>query len=198
MATRNLLLILAFVVSGFLSNAQSLFDSLLNRAGMTFEEPRGLKEIEPVENKQMEWEKAYKHPRKKFEVRYAIRPMDEQLKTYEASKNGSKTTLVDPNSYAPSLMQVTLLNISGRMPDPNVFGSEAVKNEFNADWGASGTVPIGDWGNGYKYCLMVLLHKNDLGQGYTFYLGDDLELIYKEMKNIFHNLKFDPQVITKK
>ncbi|HLP10394.1 MAG TPA: hypothetical protein VK177_00580 [Flavobacteriales bacterium] len=165
---------------------------------MTFEEPKGYKEVKPVDNAQMDWEKSYKHPRKKFEVRYAVRPMDEELKTYEASKNNSTASMVDPNTCAPSLMQVTLLNISGRMPDPNVFGSEAVKTEFNADWGASGAVPVGTWAQGYKYCLMVLLHKNDYGQGYVFYLGDDLETIHKEMKSIFHNLKFDPQVMTRK
>jgi hypothetical protein len=49
------------------------FQELLDSAKMVFTPPAGYIETEPVYNKQMNYEKAYKHPTERFEIRYAIR-----------------------------------------------------------------------------------------------------------------------------
>ena len=121
----------------------------------------------------MNYEKAFKHPEKKFEVRYAIRMMKE-------------------NNMPEAILKMTTLNISGgKLPQHTIFPTEAVKKEFNADWGATVNTLVGEeFGQDYKYCLLVYIHKNGFGDAYTFYLADDTDLLQEEMLPIFRNFKF--------
>lgn len=148
------------------------FESLLDSTNMTFEIPEGLIEIDPIENRQMNYEKAYKHPTERFEVRYAIRRHD--MGIYK------------------SIFEMTVLNISGgQLPEYTPFGSQAVKSEFGADAGATVMVQVGEeFGQDYKYCLLVYIFKQGLGDAYMFYLADDNTVISKHMDAIFHALRF--------
>jgi hypothetical protein len=170
------------------------FLQLLERASMKFDEPTGYKRINPIENNQMNYEIAYKHPTKRFEVRYAIRPMDNLLKEHqirEKSKNKGDIN-IHPNKWYKSVFEATILNISGgQLPEYSIFDKEAVKREFNADWGATVGVTLEkEFGQGYKYCLVVFIHKDNLGDAFVFYLYDNKDLISEEMMPVFHNLKF--------
>ncbi|MCB0396971.1 MAG: hypothetical protein KDD36_09975 [Flavobacteriales bacterium] len=166
----------------------------MKRAGMVFTPPDGLKPVSPIANDQMNWEAAYRHPRKKFEVRYAIRPMDHQLEEYETAEQNKKEGDVNihPNKWFRQVFEMTVLNVSGgQLPDYAIFSSDAVKKEFNGDWGATVTIPPkGDFAGGYKFCLFVFIHKDDKGDGYVFYMADDKDLLLESMKPIFHSLKF--------
>lgn len=151
------------------------FESLLDSNNMVFEIPEGLIEIDPIENRQMNYEKAYKHPTERFEVRYAIR--SHEMGIYKA------------------LFEMTVLNISGgQLPEYTPFGSAAVKSEFGADAGATVMVEVGEeFGQDYTYCLFVYIHKTGVGDGYMFYLADDNKIISEHMDPIFHALRFQPQ-----
>lgn len=148
------------------------FKNLLDSNNMTFEVPKDYIEIEPIENRQMNYEKAYKHPTERFEVRYAIRNQN--------------------FGFYKQIFEMTVLNISGgQLPEYTPFGTEAVKNEFGADAGATVMVKVGkEFGQDYKYCLLVYIHKNGMGDGYIFYLADDKKTINDLMMPIFHALKF--------
>jgi hypothetical protein len=113
------------------------FEDLLEWNKMEFIVPEGLIETLPLENMQMNYEKAYKHPTKRFEVRYAIRNHD--------------------TGFYKQIFEMTVLNISGgQLPEYSQFGTEAVKEEFNADAGATVMVEVGsEFGQDYKYCLFV-------------------------------------------
>ena len=101
------------------------FESLLDSNNMVFEIPEGFIEIDPIENRQMNYEKAYKHPTERFEVRYAIRRHEK--------------------GFYKSLFEMTVLNISGgQLPEYTPFGSQAVKSEFGADAGATVLVLVGE------------------------------------------------------
>ena len=186
-----LLLLCSFTIS---SGLPQEFKKLLKRAKMSFTPPDGYSETAPIKNKQMNWELAYKHPEKKFEVRYAIRPMDVLLKEHKEKEAHKKEMEINihPNNWYRSVFEMTVLNISGGLlPDYNAFPSKAVKKEFNADWGATAYLPVGEeFGQGYKYCLFIFIHKDDLGDGYVFFMGDDSETILQEAKSVFHCLKF--------
>lgn len=148
------------------------FQSLLDLNEMTFIEPAGFIEVDTIGNRQMNYEKAFKHPSENFEVRYAIRHHE--------------------YGFYKQILSVTLLNISGgQLPECNYFGTEAVKSEFGADAGATAMVRVGEeFGQDYKYCLLVYIHKKGIGDGYIFYLADDHEIIPDLMLPIFHSLKF--------
>lgn len=148
------------------------FEALLDSCKMEFTVPSGFKEVPVIENMQMNYEKAYKHPTKNFEVRYALRRTNFNL--------------------PESMIMVTVLNISGgQMPGYNMFGTEAVQKEFNADSGGAASCTLGpEFGQDYKYCLLVYIHKNGVGDGYIFYLANENEMIPDLMEPIFHALKF--------
>lgn len=148
------------------------FESLLDSTNMIFEPPKDFIETEPIENRQMNYEKAYKHLTERFEVRYAIR--------------NNKLNI------PKQIFEMTVLNISGgQLPEYTPFGEGAVKKEFGADAGATVMVNVGkEFGQDYKYCLLVFIHKNNIGDGYIFYLADDNKIITDLMMPIFHALTF--------
>lgn len=171
------------------------FTRLLDRGKMSFLRPDGLVEVPTIENEQMNYEYALKYPDKNFEVRYAIRPLDILLKEYQKSLKKKKEgeTILHPNKYYSPSLQATVLNISGgQLPDISQFDKEAVKNEFNADWGATTFVTVGEeFGQAYKYCVVVAIHKDDIGDAYIFFLSDTKVDFDKNMQTAFHSLRFD-------
>ena len=177
------------------NNLPELFTAQLTRAQMTFTLPEGYTEVPLVKNSQMNYEFALKYPGKNFEVRYAIRPMDTLLLQFAASEKSKKPgdVNISPNKLYGALYQATVLNIAGTgvLPQISAFDKTAVKNEFNADWGATSVcVPGGAFGKGYKYCLAIAIHKDNIGDAYCFYLGDNQQDMQSLIEPIFHALKF--------
>jgi len=170
------------------------FSKLLDRGKMTFTKPDGLTEVPTIENEQMNYEYALKYTDKNFEVRYAIRPLDIIMKEYQESIKNKKEgeSILHPNKYCSPSLQATVLNISGgQLPNISQFDNEAVKNEFNADWGATTFVAVGEeFGQSYKYCVVVAIHKDDIGDAYIFFLSDTKVDFDKNMQTAFHSLRF--------
>ncbi|NEQ49137.1 MAG: hypothetical protein F6K11_03255 [Leptolyngbya sp. SIO3F4] len=154
------------------STSLPTFEETLEAMQMTFQPPDGFVEVEPIPNRQMNYEKAYQLPNERFEVRYALRQHN--------------------FAFYKQIFEMTALNISGgRLPEYNGFDPDAVRQEFGADAGATVMVPLGEeFGQDYAYCLLVYLHKTGTGDGYIFYLADDPERIPDWMDPIFHNLRF--------
>jgi len=183
------------ILTSFTSDSlPKTFTDLLDRASLTFQKPVGLEETKIIENRQMNYEYAIKYPKKRFEVRYAIRPLDNLIHDYEEKeKNKNPGDInIHPNKLYSSLLQVTALNISGgQLPEIIVFDKEAVKQEFNADWGATTFVEVGkEFGQKYKYCMIVAIHKDNIADAYFFYLADSKDDFDKLMDPAFHSLKF--------
>lgn len=171
------------------------FTKLLDRGKMTFSKPNGFIEVPTIENDQMNYEYALKYPDKNFEVRYAIRPLDIAMKEYKKSiKNKKEGELIlHPNKYYSPSLQATVLNISGgQLPTITQFDKHAVKNEFNADWGATTFVTVGEeFGQSYKYSVVVAIHKDDIADAYIFFLSDTKVDFDKNMQTAFHSLRFN-------
>ena len=171
------------------------FTDLLSRADMIFESPDSLVSTRIFANRQMTYEYAIKYPDKNFELRYAVRPSDNLWKDYEqAEKNKKKGDVnLSPDSIYISAFQTIILNISdGQLPKITEFEKDAVKNEFNADWG--GTValhPGKKFGQEYKYCMVVALHKSRKGDAYIFYLANTTEGFNELVAPAFHALRFN-------
>jgi hypothetical protein len=189
-----------FIILLFSFRSDSLpkeFSSLLARAKLIFTATEGMTATKCIENEQMNYEYALKYNDKNFEVRYAIRPMDSLLAQYDrGKKNGD--LVIHPNKLGISLFEATLLNIgiggenSGELPKYSFFDSAAVKSEFNADWGATAFVNIGKQfgGKKYKYCMVIFIHKDFVGDAYFFYVSDKKEGMSDLMEKPFHSLRF--------
>lgn len=187
--------LLLLVLTSFTSdNLPKTFSDLLDRANLTFQNPTEFIETYIIDNQQMNYEYAIKHPKNKFEVRYAIRPLDNLLRDYEEKEKNKKPGDINihPNKLYSSLLQVTTLNISGgQLPEVTVFDKQAVKQEFNADWGATTFVEVGkEFGQDYKYCMIVAIHKDNFADAYFFYLSDTKDGFDELMNPAFHSLKF--------
>ena len=170
------------------------FSELLTRSDLIFTQPENFTSVEIVDQNNMQYEYALKHNSKNFEVRYAIRPLDELLKTYEKKEKNKKEGDINihPNKLYKTLLQSTTMNISGGyLPEMVVFDSLAVRQEFNADWGATTYVEVGNaFGANYKYCITVAIHKNNVADAYLFFLSDNTENFDDVMLTAFHSLKF--------
>ncbi|WP_027004042.1 hypothetical protein [Hugenholtzia roseola] len=187
--------ILLLMLASFAPNKlPKKFTGLLDNAGLTFESPVGFKPTKIIENKQMNYEYAIKHKKENFEVRFAIRPLEGLLRNYrEREKNKKQGEInINPNTIYASLLEVTALNISGGQTTEIVeFDTQAVKAEFNADWGATTLVKLEEeFGQSYQYCLIVAIHKDDLGDAYCFFLANSLEQIKELSQPAFYSLKF--------
>ncbi|HTE01518.1 MAG TPA: hypothetical protein VK668_19660 [Mucilaginibacter sp.] len=171
------------------------FTDLLTRSQMTFTSPEEYTEVPFVKNGQMNYEYALKNHTKTFEVRYTVRPLDSLLKKFETMEKNKQPGDVNlsPNKfYYPAFIAI-MTNIAGGKPMGriNEFDKTSVKNEFNADWGAINICePVGEFGKGYKFCVGVALHKDNIGDAYYFYLTDNREDFQTLMPTIFHVLKF--------
>lgn len=188
-------MLLFFMLSSFSSDhLPKAFRNMLEEGNLTFERPPGMEETGIIENRQMNYEFALKYPDRNFEVRYAIRPLNKLVKEYDAwEKNkGPADIQIHPNKLYASLLQVTTLNISGgQLPEVIEFDAQAVKEEFNADWGATTFVEVGEeFGQLYTYCMIVAIHKDNFADAYFFYLSDSKEQFGELMNPAFHSLKF--------
>lgn len=186
--------IFALILTSFSSNKLPLnFTDQLERGGLVFQMPENFKEVPIIQNRHMNYEYAIKHKKKNFEVRFAIRPLDHLLEDYNQKEQNKKSGDINihPNQLFKSLMQVTLLNISGQLPEIEEFGKEAVKKEFNADWGAVTFVEVRkEFGQKYKYCMIVALHKENVADAYIFFLSDKSKGFEELMNLAFYSLKF--------
>lgn len=196
----RILILLSFTIALLFvstsTNAQStLYNNLLQRSTLTFLQPEGFDTIPVIQNSAMEYEFAIKHRTKNFEVRYAIRPLDTLLQEYtEKEKNKQPGDInLNPNNLYATLLKATTLNISnGYLPEMVVFDKTAVKEEFNADWGGTTYVEVGkEFGMGYKFCMIVAIHKDNIADAYLFFLSDNAENFNDIMLDAFHSLKFN-------
>lgn len=170
----------------------------VKRRGGEFTLPEGYVEVPVQKNRDMSYEFAIRHPTQKFEVRYAVRPISqESVKEYRewaAKKDKGGKFLTDPNVRFRGLFQAILSNITqrtGAATKTQPFPEKAVKEEFAADSGAVAVSNMkSQFGSGYKQCLMVGIHKNDVGDIFIFYLYDNPDDAMPLEKEIFHALKF--------
>ena len=194
---KSFLLISALGLFSTFVNGQNLadFKSFLAECGMYIEIPSGFIESEIVENDDMNYEYALKYPDKDFVIRYAIRPITYKVYANEDVKNELEEQKGFRNSQYEIIFKTVMLNLTGgKEYNYSVFDTEAVRSEFNADWGATTFVdlnPDGEFGNGFKYCMMITIHKHDIADAYYFYLANTKDQFMDNVDPLFHSLKFE-------
>ncbi len=189
-----LLFISVFTAYSAENNQKKSFADLLTESKMVFQMPGGLVETKTIDNDQMNYEFSVKYPDKKFEVRYAIRPLVEMIVQYKVNEVNKKpgVTLIDPNKLYLASFQAIAMNISGgQFKNSQEFDRNSVKNEFNADWGSVTLVETGKtFGQEYKYCLMLAIHKDDCADAYIFFLSESKDDLMALAQPAFYSLKF--------
>ena len=195
MKMRLISLIIAMIMlnlNGFGQNLKE-FKSILDDCGMNVNIPKGFVESKIIENNDMSYEYAIKYPDKDFELRYSIRPIRYKKYANDTVKNEMEGQRAFRNSSYGIILKTVILNITGGIEyDVQAFDKAAVKSEFNADWGATTFVELkSEFGKGFKYCMIVTIHKDDVADAYYFYLANSKDKFSENMDPLFHTLRFD-------
>jgi hypothetical protein len=192
---------LLFIFTSILcfSCASNNFLKLCNNSDMTYSIPEGFNPVEVKQNPDLLYQYAVKHKNKKLEIRYSIFPLKKDVEAYNEyliNKNNNakkKIILIDPNMDHELLAITAVINISRseNTKGINEFKPDAVKHDFNADWGTSYYIENNsDYGKDYKYSMVVALHKKNIANAFIVYLFDNDKEISNEMLSSFYNLKF--------
>jgi hypothetical protein len=172
----------------------ALFTNRLARAQIVFTQPDKYASTPIRKNTQMHYEYALKHADRNFEVRYAVIPLDSVIIQFDSlKKDKNQGVFLEPNKLYTGAFFAIMSNISNRIRQSKIdaYPSDAARNEFNADWATFGLCEVdGEFGKGYKYCMAVAIHKDNLGDAYYFYLTDDKSDFQNLLPPIFYAMKF--------
>lgn len=165
------------------------FYKLLKLTDMKFTMPADFQSVEVDIEKceDVNYCHALKHRTKKLEVRYVIIPYRPAVKTEKKVMVGSDLTYRISSSTIIS-------NIAG--DDSNIlktveFKPEDVKDDFNADWGASTVMNTeSKFGEGYKLVVVTSLYRSKKGEAYIIFLFDNYRDIMKEYNDAFYSLMY--------
>ncbi|WP_162817968.1 hypothetical protein U0035_16895 [Niabella yanshanensis] len=201
---QTLTAILFLLISSVASGQNPRFHSVVEEGLLSFKMPENFDTVPVNPNRDMNYDLAIKSKTDSFEIRYAIRPLRKRIEHFEKmaadTSNGRKVfAQAHPNKSYQTVFVTVLHNTSLQpqaattpaIPRFGAFKPEAVKNEFNADWGAtSGYAPRTTFDSNYKNCMTVTLHKDDAADVYIFYLFNDKETMMRLMPSTFHAMKF--------
>ena len=192
-------LMLLFVSTFCFSDELSTFQQICEKTDMTFTIPDGFMPVKVKKNPDVLYQYAVKHKSKKVEIRYSIFSLKDEVKEYNEylkhknDKANIKMVLTDPNKGYELFAATVVMNISQSENTKGIteFKPEAVKHDFNADWGTSFYIENNsEYGKGYKYSCVVAIHKHNIANAFIVYLFDDGKEIKDEMLSSFYNLKY--------
>lgn len=170
------------------------FYKLIDTLGLNFIPPSGYTPTVVKENGDLYYCFAMKNDTADFEVRYSIWSLKEDVEAYKKNKadTNSKTVMINPNVFYSGRSQANVMNMTGgqstRITD---FPKAAVKKEFNADIGGSSFFEFNcEFGKGYKYGQMIILHKDDVADVIITYLSNNRDTHPDLMMGPFHSLIF--------
>ncbi|MFH1052534.1 MAG: hypothetical protein V1779_16570 [bacterium] len=194
---------------------------LLERANLILILPKEYNMVPIIKNKQVRYDLAYRLENG-IEIRYSIWPYDSLLEEYNAYlerkakgikpvdpvKGEFEELKVNPNEIYKNFFLSFIFNVSEKndtsyeitfnkmVRQVMEFPTDAVKEEFNADYGAHTWCKLNkEFGKEYKECQIFMIHKKDCGMVICFRLFKDknhVERLKKDKINSdnFNNIQF--------
>ena len=162
------------------------FSNLLAENKLLFSIPNGFTTIKVKENYNVFYQYAISDTNSNFEIRFFIKSLKNLLKD---------TVTFNPNNFSYNFLGSMALNASGNIlpdiPQIDLFSKEAVKNEFNANWGGTTAFnPKTEFGKGFSFCALNCLRLDNVCEVYIFYMFDDLPNQRHLMQDGFYVMKF--------
>jgi hypothetical protein len=211
---KTLRFLLALICLATMTNAQAVdsteikFKKVLAEGGMTFTMPGGSVAVPILKNMQMHYEYAIKYPNKAIEIRYSVAPYSNLRNALiKFQKAGDTTEAFNKKLDQMSKINVLAIaqNVGGTGHDTTIrfrsYPTEALKKDFNANWGGAAFINVKNtsFATDYKFCMMVFLHKDNAGDAYIMYLGDNARELSDLVKDTvvpvggFNALRFKDQ-----
>lgn len=193
---KKTLVLLIFNIFNLQAFCQNLtveaFQKQIAESGLQFKMPEGYKIKEVKENRDLQYSFAIINTEGTMEVRYSIFPLKQMMIDYEKSKTDPNVIMINPNNIHVGLMQANGLNMTnGKMVDIGDFPTNAVKKEFNADYGGNAFFEFNcEFGKGYKYGHFVCLHKDNIADVIITFMSNDRYTHSDLMEIPFHALTF--------
>ena len=169
----------------------SEFKAMIDSAGLSFTMPEGYNETVVRKNGDLNYDFAIKNTKEDFEVRYSVWSLKPEMEEYRKCKlDSAHCLMINPNVIYSGRAQANLLNMTaGESMKIASFPPTAVKKEFNADNGGSAFFEFKcEFGKGYKYGQMIVLHKDNVADVIITYLSNDREKHPDLMMVAFHSL----------
>lgn len=176
------------------------FSQLLNKSGMTFKEPKGSVKAAIVKNKATTYQYAVKYPERNLEIRYLITPSTGNVTKPAAGPKNNKPAAPINDPFDTFCMELaTKVGGGAKNPEIQIGGFEPAqaKKEFGADKATFWMIPIKNnlFGTEYKFCNMVVMHKENGANAFVFYLANSLQDImtaFKEIgpNNVYYSLRY--------
>jgi hypothetical protein len=169
------------------------FNAMIDSIGLSFTMPPDYKETIVKENHDLFYNFAIKNTKEDFEVRYSVWSLKPTIEEYKKCKlDSAHCTMIDPNKiYSGRAMSNVLNMTAGATMDVGTFPPSAVKKEFNGDNGGSAFFEFKcEFGKGYKYGQMIVLHKDNVADVIITYLSNNKEKHPELMMVPFHSLVF--------
>ena len=158
------------------ASSQERFADLLLKDSLSFALPRDFVPVAVVTNPDVRYQFAMKSQVAKAEVRYAIFPV------------------MQSPSLSATWLETICVNLSGGNGcNTRQFPPQAVKTEFGADAGWTTVTHLhSEFGRGYTYCMINLIHKDHVAEVAIFFLFDDVKVLQPLLVEdaVFHALRF--------
>lgn len=169
------------------------FQAMIDSVGLSFTMPPDYKVTAIKENHDLGYDFAIKNTKADFEVRYSIWSLKPTLEEYRKCKlDSAHCMMIDPNKiYSGRAMSNVANMTAGASMEFGPFPPAAVKKEFNGDKGGSAFFEFKcEFGKGYKYGQMVVLHKDNVADVIITYMSNDKTKHPDLMMVPFHSLVF--------
>lgn len=189
----RLIFFFLFTTSAFAYSQTSRLDSLLARCQATYVQPEQLEIVEREYMHKIPHDICLREKDKgAFEVRLFFQPLDSTIAWYDRSlAKNPEAVLMKPNDFCKSMMMLAVLNASGnKQMNFDVVTQSPIKKLYNADWMATALVEVPYESIGFKFCRIICIHKDDVGEIYIYYLTNKTKLMQQVDIAMFGAVKF--------
>ncbi|ABZ92682.1 Hypothetical lipoprotein [Leptospira biflexa serovar Patoc strain 'Patoc 1 (Ames)'] len=181
----------------YLNQNKENFTSLLNSNSMEIQNliPKQYEMVSVKKDGPFPYNYALKNQSNGVEIRYFIKSYKEKWEHYqEFIKNNPNAVLVKPSDegYVQDFI-LNLMNLAGENPkiQSNPLPEKVLANTFNANWGSNSLFEFDPKLKfNYKYCNLIVLHKNEMADAYIYFLGNDYRLVLEQSSEHFENVRF--------
>ena len=197
--------ILPFIIVGISISCpvfgQSVFKqfvAVLDKAGMNFIKPVGMKETPLIRNDELDYQYAIKDSANNLEIRYLVYPLQDMVRKYNANQPDSGMPNIDPNFMHTNLLIVYSLKLQGKdftnigsFPEVKELPHATCEKEFNADWGGEINLqPCDEFAQKYKYCTLLEIHKDNIADAFIIFLYNRNDAPEDLLAPVLTTLKF--------
>ncbi len=164
------------------------FLSLIDDAGLVYEELPGYEPKEVAYNELFQYEHVLQHQSGNLEIRYAIRPLSQIIIDYQDPHSATP----EPNHIYPLMFSAITDRLSGAKHSPsNEYSSEQANELFNADWAAVSVFDTQDeFSAQFSQGTLLAMHGNKKADAYLVFLFNDYSAVKESINSALATLRF--------